>query len=296
MRRLTYDLTGQRFGRLAVIRYLQGCGWLCRCDCGTEKAVLSGSLRRGGATSCGCFRREKMRSERTRHGHATTPTYLAWSHMKSRCENRNNKDYADYGGRGIRVCDRWQDFANFLADMGEKPSASHSIDRYPDNDGNYEPGNCRWATVLQQANNKRNNRILEFNGRRQTVPEWARELGFAASAIHGRLAKGWSVEDTLSRPRYGMIAFQGRTQSIHDWAKEAGISSATIYQRLDRGWPIERVLGASKQVMPKILAFRGRKQPLTAWAKELGIRPAIIHSRLYRGWPTEKALLTPVRR
>lgn len=296
MKNLRYDLTGQRFGRLAVIRYDPGKGWLCHCDCGTEKFILSGSLR-SGTISCGCFRKEKMRVLRTKHGHAGkgSAVYIAWQGMKRRCEDPNNKHYADYGGRGIKVCDRWQDFANFLEDMGPKPTRSHSIDRMK-NDEDYCPDNCRWATKVEQANNKRSNRVLEFNGRKLTVSEWARELGVQASALHRRLGNGWSVEDTLSRPLGRMISFNGRTQSLQDWAKEIGVSTATIHGRRKRGWPLDKVLSAPKQVVPTILKFQGRKQTLALWAKELGIRAGAIHSRLNRGLSVDEALSKPIGR
>lgn len=293
-RNLRYDLTGQRFGRLAVISYVPSEGWLCQCDCGTEKFILSGSLR-SGTISCGCFRREKMRDLRTKHGYARSSIYTTWLGMKKRCENTNDKHYADYGGRGIKVCDRWQDFANFLEDMGPRPSPNLTLERI-DNDGPYSKKNCKWATATEQANNKRNNRVLEFNGRKMTVHEWARELDVHASALHRRLGNGWSVEDTLSRPLGRMISFNGRTQSLQDWAKEIGVSTATIHGRRKRGWPLDKVLSAPKQVVPTILEFQGRKQTLALWAKELGIRAGAIHSRLSRGLSVDEALSRPIGR
>jgi hypothetical protein len=121
--------------------------------------------------------------------------------MMERCHNRSNKDYPDYGGRGIRVCERWRAFAAFFADMGVRPSLAHSIDRYPNNDGNYEPGNCRWATSKEQARNKRNNRILRHGGRAATIAEWAEITGLPGGTIQARVTQlRWSVADALSRP------------------------------------------------------------------------------------------------
>lgn len=140
--------------------------WLCRCDCGTERAVYSAGLRDGTSKSCGCLSRE-LSSRRGVHGHSyiRTPEYNVWQSIKDRCFNPNNKRFSDWGGRGIKVCDRWRDsFPNFLADItaeiGVRPSPRHSLDRYPDNDGDYAPGNVRWATPKQQANNRRNNRAM----------------------------------------------------------------------------------------------------------------------------------------
>ena len=127
---------------------------------------------------------------------ATSRTYRIWHMMKQRCGNPNYTNYAYYGGRGLVVCERWSDFANFFADMGEVP-AEHSIDRI-DNAKGYDPGNCRWATRQTQQNNMRSNVLLSFGGRTQTISEWGRETGLGKSVVKNRLARGWSIEDTLT--------------------------------------------------------------------------------------------------
>lgn len=119
--------------------------------------------------------------------------------MRARCTCPTHHAYASYGGRGISVCDRWSEYLSFLADMGRRPSPQHSIDRI-DNNGNYEPGNCRWATASEQRNNCRQNHVLEFNGRRMTMKQWADVVGLRLGTISERLRRGWSVEDALTKP------------------------------------------------------------------------------------------------
>ena len=128
-----------------------------------------------------------------------TPTYICWGHISQRCINPKMKDFHKYGGRGITVCERWQKFENFLADMGERPGPEYSIDRI-DNNGNYEPGNCRWATKMEQAKNTRQNRWLEYGGVRLHFADWARRLHINQSSLHRRI-KAWGVERALAAPR-----------------------------------------------------------------------------------------------
>jgi hypothetical protein len=150
------DITGQKFGRLLVLSYAgtrqKKTHWLCRCECGTEKIIGTKYLRRGTTVSCGCHRKE-LRRKHDEGRRPWTPEYRAWCDLRFRCNNPKYKQYKDYGGRGISVCERWDNYENFLADMGRRPSPKHSIDRWPNPDGNYEPSNCRWATRLEQRHN-----------------------------------------------------------------------------------------------------------------------------------------------
>lgn len=181
-----------------------GTQWLCRCECGTEKTINGIVLRDGRSRSCGCLHRDSCIERSTKHGHTPmgvkpTPTYHSWCAMKARCTKPSNNRYADYGGRGITVCDRWlNSFAAFLTDMGEKPAGT-SIER-KDNSKGYEPGNCEWADNQKQANNKRNNRRLSLNGRTQTMRQWSKEIGINYGTLQDRLLNGWSDADALTVP------------------------------------------------------------------------------------------------
>lgn len=199
------DIRGQRFGRLTVIRFShthRQAYWICLCDCGKEVIVLGVSLRDGHTESCGCLHRSAMQGgTRTTHGLSDTSEYHIWASMKERCCNPSNAAYPHYGGRGITICDRWlNDFAVFYMDMGPRPSPKHSLDRI-DNDGAYSPDNCRWATRTEQANNKRSNLTLTWNGETHTVSEWAKLIGLSRHIIVGRLRMGWTSERILSTPK-----------------------------------------------------------------------------------------------
>jgi hypothetical protein len=203
------DLTGQTFARLTVVRLSERRGgkrtmWACTCECGGTATVESQDLRSGNTKSCGCLRSETSRlcGQWTRkHGRTRTPEYRSWRLMKDRCYNPKKDNYERYGGRGIKVCERWRsDFPAFLADMGLKPAPEYTLDRWPDKDGDYTPANCRWAKPTQQQNNLRNNVMLTARGKTQTVSQWAREVGLEAGVLHYRVRKGWPAERALTEP------------------------------------------------------------------------------------------------
>lgn len=194
------DLTGQLFGSLRALRRDENASgavrWMCACVCGVEYSVAACNLKSGHCRSCGCVGRETRRAASTTHGLTRTREYQSWNAMKSRCENSDVKEYRYYGGRGIRVCDRWREsFEAFLADMGPRPAGT-TLDRFPNGDGNYEPGNCRWATDVEQARNRRGNRIVAG----ATLAQVAETSGIARSTIKNRLARGWSVERATTEP------------------------------------------------------------------------------------------------
>ena len=193
------EMTGDRYGMLSVIgraeNYRGNAQWLCKCDCGKLRTYIGFDLRKGKLRSCGC----QNPGSQGDHGMAGTATYVAWISMRVRCNNPKSHAYKDYGGRGITVCDRWnKSFPDFLADMGPRPDGC-SLERI-DNNAGYEKSNCRWATQREQMNNRRVNRFIELNGRRQTLAQWLREVGMTNERFHDRVKTGWSVERALTTP------------------------------------------------------------------------------------------------
>lgn len=193
-RRSTLDLTGRRFGMLIAVEAQGMIGtnvaWACECDCGEKCRVSSNSLSSGNTTSCGCRKRAVIGERSMTHGESKSPEYRSWCAMKARCLTPTDRAFSDYGGRGITVCERWaESFEKFLEDMGCRPSASHTIDRI-DNNGNYEPGNCRWATKKQQARNRRSSKLITIDGETLSLAEWSERSGVAYATINRRLRVG----------------------------------------------------------------------------------------------------------
>lgn len=151
--------------------------WLCQCDCGSTTVAAAANLGKT-TMSCGCLQSETASAQMRTHGMTKTTEFKIWQGMQQRCHNPNDTGYPNYGARGISVCERWRsDFRNFLFDMGKRPSRKHSIDRFPNRDGNYEPENCRWATSTEQTRNANYNRFVEIGGTTLCVTEWAERLG-----------------------------------------------------------------------------------------------------------------------
>ena len=206
-------LEGMRFGRLTVLSFAgvdskrKASTWMVQCDCGSAPiVVLCTALTTGDRVSCGCRRAETLVAWKTvnaRHGakanRKTNGTYSTWQGMKDRCHNPMSQAFSYYGGRGIVVCDRWRDdFQAFLADMGVRPRGM-TIDRI-DVNGNYEPSNCRWATDIEQARNRRSNRVITWRGETMTLIEWAARLSVNYDALRYRLDEGWPLDEAFTRP------------------------------------------------------------------------------------------------
>lgn len=250
------DVTGRRFGRLVALGYVEKKGsqkfWLCQCDCGQTKRVDKGNLVQGRTSSCGCVTGDLISANRARHGHArvnaASPEYRTWSGIKRRCLDEGDKSYLRYGGRGILLHPAWaESFEAFLEAVGPRPSKEHSLDRI-DNDGHYEPGNVRWATRIEQGNNKRTSVRITAHGETKTLAEWSRDTGVHIGTIWSRLhLLGKSPEEAVAAVsevpwNARELSFGGKTQGVADWARETGISVWTLYRRLDRRWSVEDVL------------------------------------------------------
>lgn len=201
------DITGMRFGRYTVIERVENdkhgnAVWLCRCDCGKEKKVIGASLRKGVVVSCGCYHKEKLKQTQTTHGESKSRLFEIWRCMKSRCYNKNHKNYDYYGGRGIIVCEDWKNnyvaFAEWARNNGYAENLT--IDRI-DVDGNYEPSNCRWVSRKEQMENTRVSHIYTINGESKCLSEWCKVYNVPHERVRSRVInRGWNIIDALTTP------------------------------------------------------------------------------------------------
>lgn len=202
------DLTGQKYGRLVVVKLGKPRGkvrrWICACDCGGQALAATTDLRTGNTQSCGCYMRQRQREGQWKHGATSRgaerdPLYNVWCTMKERCSNPNSQKYKDYGARGITVCERWKlSYQDFVDDMGPRPSDHHSIDRI-DNDGNYEPSNCRWADAKTQRWNRPDIILFEHDGKITCVSDYAKLMGVSSKRMYKVMStRGLSVEDAAA--------------------------------------------------------------------------------------------------
>ena len=189
------DLSGNKYNRWQVIDYAGRSYWNCLCECGVKRKVYGANLKNNKSLSCGCH----VIDVNTKHGMSRTKVYAIWEGMKARCLNPSSSYWHRYGGRGIKVCDRWMSFENFFADMGNPPTNEHSLGRI-DNDGNYEPDNVRWETLEQQNNNKVLSHKVTIDGVTKTLTQWAQENGLKPSTVMSRVSYGWDDIDAVTVP------------------------------------------------------------------------------------------------
>lgn len=250
-----YDLTGQRFGRLTVIRRVESrpnrheARWECLCDCGNIHYAETYQLTHGVCKSCGCYRKEVTAELKKSHGQAGTRIYGIYKGIHSRCYNKNFKAYPRYGGRGIKMCNEWrndfQAFHDWAMTHGYRDDLT--IDRI-DNDGDYCPENCRWVSMKIQANNTRRNVIAEYNGEAHTAAEWEDLYGLKQGYVAGALRRGWSIEEILTgkipkvESRGRLYEINGEFHTQAEWIRMSDIGEDAVYGRLHRGWDLERAI------------------------------------------------------
>ncbi len=251
------DISGKRFGRLIALKLSEKRSgrktfWECVCDCGNTKLVRTDSLKCGAAQSCGCLKKEQDKINlpngqgRIKHGLSKERLYHIWIGMISRCENDLDSRYQSYGGRGIKVCDEWKDVETFNSWANSNGYQDKlTIDRI-DVNGNYEPSNCRWATLKEQANNKRNSIFVEFKGNIQTLKEWSEEFNIPYGTLKTRISFGIEPPnlfetDNFIRKDNTLLTYKGETLTMSKWADKLGIKLSTLSERYRRGLPPEKV-------------------------------------------------------
>lgn len=245
-----------------------------------------------------------------KHGDTNKRLYKIWCHMRERC-NSSNKDkeaYKNYSGRGISVCEEWNNYNTF-----KEWAISHdykdnlSIDR-KDVNGNYEPSNCRWATMKEQQNNRRNNTLINFKGETKTLKQWSEKYNINCVSLLSRISREWSFEDALTTPigeseknqeNYHLITYKGITKTVTEWAQYYNMSVTTLFGRINEAnWSIEKALTTlvgESAGNSNLITYNGKTKNLLEWSEEYNISHSTLITRINRGWPIEKALTTPIK-
>lgn len=281
------DLTGQRFHKLTVLSVAKKPAnlknrctyWECACDCGNVFITQGSSLRSQSTKSCGC----NAGKHSITHGMTKSPEFACWSAMLDRCKNPNHQSYKNYGGRGINVCDEWSDFITFFSDMGLRPSKIHQIDRI-DNNGDYCPENCRWVTQKENLNNKRNNHMVEYDGKRFTVSEVASSLGLSHSLVTYRARKGLPIDGEIRRERkYDVF---GEMLTLNEASNRLGISVGTLQSRVQRGTSL-----VTPFKPPTLVTVEGSQMTVSQASEHLGLSINAIRNRIAKGHPLTSSRL-----
>jgi hypothetical protein len=296
---------GAKYGKVTILEvypYIKGDGGTRRglvcCECSPEKHYVMNvyNLGTGHTKSCGCLQEENAGRYQTTHGKTGTKIYNTYIGILSRCNKESSTSYPNYGGRGIKVCDRWlESFEAFYEDMGEPPTKLHSIDRI-DVNGDYSPESCRWATAKEQSNNKRNHHKMTLDGRTQNMSQWAEELDIDPSGILSRLARGWSEEETLKTPSLDenkYYKYKDEVISHQKLAVKYGIHEATLRDRLKKGWSLDDALNTPTNFHHKTLTLNGETKTIAEWSDATSLPWKLIHSRIAEGWSVEQILTTP---
>lgn len=306
-------MPGQCFGAWTVIAeaprgHSPGVRWRCRCACGQERDVYQSALRSGDSKSCGCLRyADRVRKHGhtgARHNGRASPEYRTWQAIQTRCYKSNSDSYPYYGGRGIAVCDRWRGedgFINFVADMGNRPSKEHSIDRI-DNNGDYSPDNCRWATTKEQMGNRSDTVRVRFRGVDRCVSQVAADLGVAPSTLQNRLAfhgDNASIDQIRTPLRASIIEVNGVKKHLVEWAAETGILPETISARLTRGWSAEDAVSVAPKSpntqSAKLYPVFGELLSVTAACRKYKMRRGTVLRRVRNGMSVEEAVSFPAQ-
>lgn len=314
MRKPKIDLSGQTFERLTVISYngiayrksgTHYHSWRCICSCGNECIAEGKSLISGAKRSCGCLNKEVLASGNCRrtHGMVGTHLYHIWRGMKDRCLNFNNKNYDRYGGRGIKICNEWLDnfqaFYDWAIENGYQEGLT--IDRI-NNNGNYEPLNCRWVNYIVQANNRSNNHLITVDGETHTVSEWSRITGLNPQLISHRANRGDSNEEIFNKefPKVEinkLYEYQGEKHTIKEYSEMFGISKDTLHRRIRKGMSIKEAIETPLREAQKerLLTLNGETHNVTEWSKITGIKRNTLFARIREGWSVEDMLTKPLQ-
>jgi len=242
---------GDRFSRLKVIAITKNkdnrTRYKCECDCGNVVCVEARFLFNGDSMSCGCFARETFIKRNTKHGGSKTRVYKIWEGMKARCNNSNNPSFEYYGKRNISICDEWEkEFMNFYSwAMSNGYRDDLTIERI-NNDGNYEPSNCKWATPKEQNNNTRHNRIVEYEGNKFNLTQLSEKYNIPFSVLKHRLNKNWGINVAIKTPvrnKNIMLDYNGMTKTLSTWCTELNLNRWTVWSRINKqNWSIEKAL------------------------------------------------------